>query len=200
MKTNVAIISSFVIGAMVLFMVYEFSRADATVEEPLAKIGVVSIRGVFRDCKRNIKFRTEAMAEQNRIRGELNELSKEIEADEEALKTFKSGSSDHLAQIKSLLEKRAQLEARAEYIKQQTTLRDRQWTEHLYQEILEATEEVAKQKGLDVVLEYTEPEFPISGEELMLTISTHKVLYSSGCPDLTDEVIAQLDAVGNSEQ
>jgi Skp family chaperone for outer membrane proteins len=200
MKTSITVLSILLTGVIVLFMGYEHSRAEATEDGPLPNIGVVSIRKVFRDCKRSIKFRTEVTAEQSKIREELDELSKEIEADEAALRTFKPGSSDHLAQIKSLLEKRAQLEARSEYIKQQANLRDRQWTEQLYKEILETTRELAEQKGLELVFEYTEPEFPISSEELMLTISTHKVLYSGNCTDLTDEVIARLDAVGNSEQ
>jgi Skp family chaperone for outer membrane proteins len=54
---------------------------------------------------------------------------------------------------------------------------------------------VAKEKGLDIVLEKDEPEFPLSNyTELMTVISTHKVLYSSGCVDISDEVMARLDA------
>jgi len=57
------------------------------------------------------------------------------------------------------------------------------------------TNELAKQKGLDLVFESDEPEFPASSrDELMLTISTHKLLYSGGCLDITDDVVAQLDA------
>jgi len=54
--------------------------------------------------------------------------------------------------------------------------------------------EIAREKGLDLVLERTEPEFPISGEELMMTFSSHKVLYGGGCIDLTKEVTSRLDA------
>jgi hypothetical protein len=45
-----------------------------------------------------------------------------------------------------------------------------------------------------MVLGADEPEFPFqSYEQLVMTLSTHKVLYSDGCVDLTNEVIAQLD-------
>ena len=55
-------------------------------------------------------------------------------------------------------------------------------------------QEVAKKKKLDLVLEKNELEFPsANASELMMEIRTHKVLYSSGCVDLTDEVIATLD-------
>jgi len=53
---------------------------------------------------------------------------------------------------------------------------------------------LAAQKGLPLVLGSDEPEFPIQRyEELAMTLSTHKVLYSEGCVDLTNEVIAELD-------
>jgi len=45
------------------------------------------------------------------------------------------------------------------------------------------------------VLEKSEPELPAaSSNELMLTISTHKVLFNSGCEDITDAVMAKIDA------
>jgi Skp family chaperone for outer membrane proteins len=66
----------------------------------------------------------------------------------------------------------------------------------IYTDILRIVNEVAQQKGLDLVLEKNEPELLDStpANELMLTIRTHKVLYSGGCVDITDEVIARLDA------
>jgi Skp family chaperone for outer membrane proteins len=66
--------------------------------------------------------------------------------------------------------------------------------EALYQETLKITKEVAKEKGVTLVLERTEPEFPVTPDELMMTFSTHKVLYAENCPDLTEEVTARLDA------
>ena len=51
-----------------------------------------------------------------------------------------------------------------------------------------------------MVFEKYEPEFPFERpDELMLTIRTNKILYSSsGCVDITDDVMARIDA--NSPQ
>jgi Skp family chaperone for outer membrane proteins len=190
-----AVVLSCLMCAVVLFVGYEYSQAQPKVDKPTSKIGVASVRKAFRNCKRNSKYREQAIAEQVRIKAEEEKLSKEIEAQEAGLKALKAGSSDQLAQYKELLDKRATLEVQRQFNNQQRALKDRQWTEGLYKEILRITGELAQQKGLELVLEVDEPEFPVeSGDELMMTLSTHKVLYSRGCLDLTDEVVGRLDA------
>lgn len=190
-----AVVLSCLVCAVVLFVGYEYSQAQPKADKPTSKIGIVSVRKAFRNCKRNSKYREQAIAEQVRIKAEEEKLSKEIEAQEAGLKALKVGSSDQLAQYKELLDKRAALEVQRQFNNQQRALKDRQWTEGLYKEILRITGELAQQKGLELVLEVDEPEFPVeSGDELMMTLSTHKVLYSRGCLDLTDEVVGRLDA------
>lgn len=180
-------------GIIILSTAYEYGMAQTKTGQLSLKVGVVSVREVFRDCKRNIKYRTDAIAEQSKLKAEMDDLSKEIQTEEADLKTLRPGSSEHLAQVKALLDKRAKLDAQQEYVKQQRGFRDKQWTEDVYKEVLTIVKELAKQKGLDMVLDRTDPEFPISGEELMMILNTHKVLYSGGCLDLTKEVVAKLD-------
>lgn len=197
MKIRVMVLSC-LIGAVVLFAPVSrdgYSRAESKTERVNTKIGIVNIRKIFGDCKRNVRYREQAAAEQNSIVAELEKLSKEIEAERAGLKTLKTGSSDYLASMKEILEQQAKLQAQQEFHKQQIELKDRQWTEGLYKDILRETGEVAKQKGLDLVFEKDNIEFPSpSANELMLSIRTHKLLYSGGCLDITSEVLARLDA------
>jgi len=186
---------SFIAGAVVLSLAYEYSQAASKSEQLQSKIGVVSIQRVFQQCKRNTEYREETDVEQEKIIAELDKLSKEIEAERAGLKTLKTGSSDHLALMKGIFEKQAKLQAQREFHKQQITLKDQRWTEQLYQDILRITGEVAKQKGLDLVFEKDEIELPAaSANDLMLTIRTHKLLYCGGCLDISDEVMTRLDA------
>jgi Skp family chaperone for outer membrane proteins len=184
--------------AAVLFVAPEYlcqGQAQPKTDKPSSKIGVMSVRKAFRNCKRNSKYADQASAEQIKIKAEEEKLAKEIEAQEAGLKALKPSSSDYLVQVKGLLEKRAGLDAQRQFNNQQRALKNRQWTETLYKEILRITGELAQQKGLELVLEVDEPDFPIeSGDELMMTVSTHKVLYSVGCLDLTEEVVGRLDA------
>ncbi len=182
--------------SVVLLMAGGYSRAGSErTTKSAVKIGVVSILKVFQNCKGNEKYRQSAIAERDRTEAELEKLSKEIEAEEAGLRTLKTGSDDYLARVKQILTKRAGLQAQQEFYKQREALKEQQWTEKVYKDVLRITAEVAKEKGLDIVLEKDEPEFPLSNyTELMTVMSTHKVLYSSGCVDISDEVLARLDA------
>jgi len=195
MKIRSAIILICLIGVISLCIGYEHSRAGPKADTSPLSIGVVRVRTVLRSCKRSAKYKVEVLAEQGRKNAELEKLSKQVEAQEAGLKTLKPGSTDYLTQLKILLEERYQLESQREFYKQQNALKQQQWTEDLYKEILQTTHELAKQRGLDLVFGNDEPEFPLtSAEELIMILNTHKVLYSAGCLDLTDEVIARLDA------
>ena len=186
-----------VVGVIALTAAFEFSSAQAPAgPSPASKIGVVSISGVFNKCQRQIQYRDQVLATQSRTRAELDALAKQIDAQKAELDTLKPSSDDYLKLMQSLIENQAKLNSRQEYLKQQRAVEDRRWFEKLYQELLKTVTAIAQEKKLDVVLERTEPSFPLpqASDELMAMVSTHKVLYAAGCVDLTDEVIARLDA------
>lgn len=92
-----------------------------------------------------------------------------------------------------MVEGQARLQALQQYYQQASTLKDKQWTEQLFKEVTEATTKIAEQKGLALVLERTEPEYPIPAERFFLAVGSYKVLYAKGCVDLTAEVMAAID-------
>lgn len=188
-----SIVLIFLVSVIVLFFAFECSRAGpAPVGSP--KIGVVSIQRVFEQSKRNAEYRVQTDVEQDKVVAELDRLSKEIEAERAGLRTLKTGSSDQLALLKGLMEKQAKLQATQEFHKQEMTLKDQRWTEQLYEDVLRVTREVAEEKGLDLVFENSEPELPaLSMQELVLSVRTHKLLYSGGCLDISEEVVVRLD-------
>jgi len=184
----------FVICVVVSFAVLEHGRAASQPASPMARIGVVSMTEVFKNSRKHTQYSNQAMARQTRVRTQLDDLRKEVEGEEAELKTYKQGTEDYSKQLLTVLEKRSKLQTQQEYVKQQVLQEDKQWLEQLYQAFAKATQNLAKEKGLDLVLERTEPEFPIRSEELMTTLYMHKVIYSGGCVDLTNEVTARVDA------
>jgi Skp family chaperone for outer membrane proteins len=194
MRFRTAIALSCLVSMISLSVGAAMRQAEAKADQASVKIALVNVRRVFRECRRNAVYRRQAMTEYNQTMSELEQLAKELEADEQGLKALKPGSPDHLKQYQQTLEKKAKLDAHREYSKQQRALKDQRWTEQIYQEILLITKELAEQRSLDLVFDKQEPEFPTSSsDELMLTLSTHKLLYSGGCLDITDEVITRLD-------
>lgn len=181
-------------GMVVLFLVHEYSLAQPEADNPVLKVGIVSVGRALRECKATAGYRERTTAENTKMDAEEDQLSKEIQALAAGLRALKPGSSDYLAQYKELLQKQNNLKTMQEFNPQQKALKHQKWTEQLYVEILRITKELAEQKGLTLVLGADEPQFPLQRyEELMMTLSTHKVLYSGGCLDITNDVIAELD-------
>jgi Skp family chaperone for outer membrane proteins len=136
----------------------------------------------------------ELKAEEDRISVELNILQKKIAAAEAGLGTLRPESSDYLELERDVRQKRDKYRLEKEYYEQLLGLKDRQWTKEFYEDILRVTGEVGKERGLDLVFERSEPDFSmVSATELLMTIQTHKLLYTGGCVDITDEVMAGLD-------
>jgi len=193
MKIKTAVLSGLMVLS-VLFLAHEYSMAQVKPNDSSLPIGTVDVRRALRECEATGKYRERTNAENSKMDAEEEQLSKEIQALAAGLRALKPGTSDYLSQYKDYLQKKANLETLQEFNPQQKALRHQQWTQRLYQEILRITKELAAQKGLPLVLGSDEPEFPIQRyEELAMTLSTHKVLYSNGCIDLTDDVIAELD-------
>ena len=190
-------LKSIVVMVLVIIMSGFIVSAGAVraADNKCLKIGVVSVRKIFQDCKRNTKYRKEMTAERDKLEAELESLSKDIDASKSKLKMLKQGSADYLSGMKDVFDKQASLQAKQEYFKRQMDMREQTVVEQLFKDVIKATEEVAKDKGLDIVLEKSEPDLPAANSnELTLTISTHKVLYSAGCDDITDAVMAKVDA------
>jgi len=178
----------------VLFLVHEYGMAQVKTDSPALQVGIVNVRRALRDCKATAKYRERTTAENDKMDAEEEQLSKEIQALAAGLRALKQGSSDYMTQYKEYRQKQAKLQVLQEFNPQEKALKHQQWTQTLYKEILRLAKELAAKKGLPLVLGVDEPEFPMQRyEELMMALSTHKVLYSGGCPDLTDEVIAELD-------
>lgn len=173
----------------------ETERAEPKQSGTGLKVAIVSIRKIFQVCKRGASYRQEAIAEQNRLIAELEKLSREIEAERAGLGALKENSSDYMARAKELFEKQANYQARQEFYKQQMELKDQLWTKELYQDILRISSEIAKEKGLDLVIKEDEVDFSdTNANELGLALRMQKLLYSGGCLNITDEVTTRLDA------
>lgn len=193
MKSRTVILS-FLIGTIILAMCFEYSWAQSKADKPSLKIGVVSVQEIFRDCKRSKKHGEELNFEESKVNAELNKLKKEIEADEAGLETLKRESNDYLELERAVEQKRASYLSQKKFCEKQLELKDLGWVQEFYKDILRVTGEVAGEKGFDLVFEMSEPNFSMPGSaQLLMAIRTHKLLYSGGCLDITQEVMARLD-------
>ncbi len=195
MKVKTVVLSC-LIGAIVLFFVHEFSLAQPTDPAAASKIGLVSVQRTLRDCKATVTFGARAKAKGEQMVAAEKALNDEVTMLTGGVRALVRGTTDYMAQYKLLLQKQGELKAMQEFNSSQRAMDQQYWAEKIYKETLRITKEIAAKKGLDLVLERSEPEFPISSpDQLMMTLSGHKVLYGGGCLDITDEVIAELDKI-----
>jgi Skp family chaperone for outer membrane proteins len=191
------ITTGILVCAVALVAALQYAPAASQTTAPAPRIGVVSVRHVFDGSKKHALYQAQLTKRLSQVKAQIDELARQVENEESELKMFKPGTADHLKQSQVVLEARSKLRNQEELIKLQQTLETKRWFEDLYQETLRATEAVAKERGLDLVLERTEPRFPMGTEEAFSVISTHKVLYCGACVDLTNDVIARVDASAN---
>jgi Skp family chaperone for outer membrane proteins len=193
MKIKTAVLGCLT-GVVVLLLGHQYSTAQVTTNNQVLPIGIVDVRRALRDCSATAKYRERTDAENTKMDGEEEDLKRKIQALALGIRALKPNSSDYMEQYKEYLQKQGELKIMQEYNPRLKATKHQQWTETLYQEILRITKELAAVKGLALVLETDEPQFPIQQyEELAMTLNTHKVLYGNGCLDLTEEVIAELD-------
>ena len=187
--------ASILVCVAALLAAMQYGHAASQPAASTSKIGLVSVRDVFGGSKKHALYQAQTAKRVAQTRTEIEDLTKQLDTEEGALKTtLKPGTADYVKQYQIVLELRSKLQNQQELFKQQRMAEDKKWFEDLYQETLKATEAAAKERGLDLVLERTEPKFPIASEEVWSTVSTNKVLYGGGCPDLTNDVIARIDA------
>ncbi len=195
MKVKTVVLSCLT-GAVVLFFVHEFSLAQPMATGAASKIGLVSVTRALRDCKATATFGAKAKAEGEQMIAAEKALNDEINVLTGGVRALVRGTADYNAQFKLLLQKQGELKALQEYSREYRGSSQQLWAEKVYKQVLRLTKEVAAAKGLDLVLQSSEPEFPMqSGDQLMTALSTHKVLYGGGCLDITADVIAELDKI-----
>ncbi len=183
--------------AVALTVGYEYTQAASAPVAPAGtlKIGTVGIRRVLRECQRNAKYRAQVLAEQAKAENEMEKLRKEESALQAGLLALKPGTADYINHLQELLNAQAAIQVKEQLTSQERLTKDHRWTEDLYKEILQVVNEVAVEKGIDLVIESDDVEFPLpSSEELMMALRMHKLLYAKGKIDLTPEVIKRLDA------
>ncbi len=185
---------SILVCTAALLAAMQYGRAASQATPPSSKIGIVSVRDVFNGSKKHALYQAQLAQRVSKARAQIDELNKQVDGAEVELKGLRQGTADYVKQFQAVLEARSKLQNEQELLKAQRMAEDKKWFEDLYQEALKAVEALAKEKGLELVLERSEPKFPLASEEVWSTVGTHKVLYSGGCVNLTNDVIDRIDA------
>ncbi len=173
---------------------YQHGQLNAVSSVSPAKIGIVNVTKVLENCQKHKQWQEKMQAEQTQMRDQFKKMREELEALQANLKLRTPGTEEFLNLRQELNEKTAMMEAKDESYRARVEMQMQSWTESLYQELLKVVDQVAKDKGLDVILADELLDFPApSLRDFMLSIKTKKILYHNANFDLTDDVLAALD-------
>ena len=139
------------------------------------RIAVVSVRRIFE--KNSTEQQLVLEGEQKRMQAELEKILSEAKAFRADMETRKPDSTDYVNLNRKMIEKEALYDAKKKFFQQDLASREQQWIKKLYQEVVAATEKVAKQKGLALILAE-------EGEQ---------ILFHADEMNITDEVLAAMD-------
>lgn len=178
-----------------MFLGYQKGLAESQSIAP-AKIGIIDVTKVLEECQKNKDWDEKMRKEESTIRAEFDKHRAELEVLQAQIKALTPGSTDYLASMKEYVEKKASYEAKNQFYEDKFTLEMQNWMESLYQKFLKATEKVANERGLDVVLAKDQIEFPVQqGQNIKLAINMKKTLFVQPKLDISSQVLAVLDGM-----
>ena len=183
------------LACIIICLGYEFSLAQSKEDKAGVNVGAVNTSKVMQQCKRGAAYQQQLKADQDKVMAELKELKEEMELKQKGLEMFEAGSEDYNKLLKETLEVQAKFEAKKEYEERRLKARDEAWTREIYTDFLNAVSEIAKSKGLVMVVEKKDIDDKTSLDEIMA--STRPMIYSGGCVDISAEVLAVLEKSGN---
>lgn len=184
-----------VVGMIVLAGAYQQGKLNADSAVAPAKVGIVNVAKVLEESQKHKQWQEKMQAERVTMETEFKDMQKELSALNESMKLREPGSEDYRSLAKEFIEKKAIMESKDASYQEIVTDEMRRWTESLYKKLLIVIDDVAKKKGLDVVLSTEDLDIPApSLRDFMLTIKTKKVLYHNSKYDITSEVLAGLDS------
>jgi Skp family chaperone for outer membrane proteins len=193
MKTKMSVLMClFVIGVFFLSLGYSSTQSSG----PLSKIGTVDIETVSVQCEATKAYTEKLKADIQKMTNEEDKLNASIKALETELDSgaLKIGSQDFFDRNRELAQKKAQLSYLQDFNKQEQGLKNQLWKMDLYKKILKVTNDIGKEKNMGLVLAVEEPDLsPQRADDFANVVRAHRVLYSAGCVDLTNEVIERLN-------
>ncbi|MBP8604491.1 MAG: OmpH family outer membrane protein [Phycisphaerae bacterium] len=182
------------VAIVVSLGIYRQAHLDAAAAAAPAKIGVVNVTQVLENCAKHKQWQEKMQSERTAMENEYKKMKDELDALQANLKLRTPGSEDALRLQSEMLEKKALMDAKDEFYRTKVESEMQRWTESLYQKLLTVVQDVAKTKGLDMVIADEQLDLPApSLRDFMLTVKTKKLLYRSEQYDLTAEVLAALD-------
>jgi Skp family chaperone for outer membrane proteins len=188
-------------GSALLVASLAFTLPSRAQDAPPTRVAVASPSRVLRSMQEVIDLRTTEKAELVKLGDQETTKKKELEDMAERRNKFtKPGTEDYQKQTNDILQKQLEDRNWAEFQQAQLTRDNKQHMQDLFDKIKNTIGKIAEERKIDLVLsdqgtDLTPDELDkLTADQVNQILHGHNVLYSSKTLDITDDVIARLNA------
>jgi Skp family chaperone for outer membrane proteins len=186
-------------------LAFAFAAVAALVAGPFAaaqdtpRIAVVNPAKVFNEMQETKDLKQKMESDRKTITDEGTRRGQEVEDAKKRRALFNEGTDDFNKANKEYLEKVISAQAWQELIKADLQRQQKSQMKNLFEKIEQATKEVAQARKLDVVIIEQKTDLPsdldqINVDQLRGLINQRTILYNNGRFDITNDVLAAVDA------
>jgi Skp family chaperone for outer membrane proteins len=174
--------------------------APAAASPAGTKVGVVDLVRVFNDFKQTKALNQKMQDYRNKLGEQKDKRQQEINAERAALDAFSPDSADWFKRNEELKKKRFEFEIWQAMESDALTEHHLRWVKRTYESVTKEIADVAKQRGLQLVVTREEMDTPSTNDTSKILQATfqqilnRKVVYSDSNIDVSDEVLANLNA------
>jgi Skp family chaperone for outer membrane proteins len=166
------------------------------------RIGIVNPAKIFNEMQETKDLKQKMESDRQAIQAEAKRRADDLEEAKKARALFTEGTDDFNKKNQEMIRKAVELQVWQEMIKADLARQQKTQMKNLFEKIEAATKEVAESKKLDLVLVEQKIDLPsdpntmeqINVDQLRNLINQRSVMYSNGKFDITNDVLANVDA------
>ncbi len=193
MRANgTAVLTGLVAGAVLLAVVGGLQAQSGT-KPPHCCVATIDINMVFNEYQRQKDLAEELRQWQEKSRLESEARRQKIDAAQAALDALSPGDPVAPARWRELVQMQIDFKNWSEYTQAEMQREIGLWTAKVYQEIVAASEELARARGLDVVLFRDEFRPAVNPDQVREQILRRSLVYASAATDISQPVLERLN-------
>ncbi|HMB96059.1 MAG TPA: OmpH family outer membrane protein [Tepidisphaeraceae bacterium] len=174
-----------------------FTTAALSAQTP--KIAVANPAKIFNEIQETKDLQAKLADDLKTLQATDHEKSTKVKDMQANRDTLKPDSPQYNDINKQLMQATVEYEVWSRLQQADVQRQQKLQIKNLFEKITAATGDIAKQRGIDLVIAENKPEFPdnidqINADNLRMLISQRNILYDSGTLDISNEVIAAMDA------
>jgi len=169
------------------------TNAQAVGVDP-GKVAVVDVIRIFNECQQTKDVNERFQLRDEKFAGQRQKLKEAVDRKEDELEAFARGSKEYVERFKQWVQLQIDYGS-AIKIHQRRIVRDQVfWTRRTYTQIVQAVEEVAKARGLLLVLYRDDMDLQTDDlQDLGSRLRDRKVVFSAAGLDITQDVLDKVN-------